>query len=328
MLRNRSLFFAILSLGGMLSTMASVHAEAPVWAYPINPPDFKPRAEDNIPRRVADSNVTYSVTQLRDRFIAPVWRPDEQPPLPPIVAEGRKPNVYACGFCHRADGPGGPENASLAGLPKGYIIQQMQDYRSGVRTTSVAKRNVDLMIGLSKDITDAEIDAAADYFSSIKPRANIRVIEADTVPKTFVSSWHYATRAAQNRTSQKTGETEPIGARIVEMPDDLEQFENRDPRSTFTAYVPTGSVATGAALVNTGGNKTVPCAICHGADLKGLGNVPPLAGRSPTYLVRQLYDMQTSKRAGIGSQLMKAAVANLNNDDMVAIAAYLASKPR
>jgi cytochrome c553 len=325
---NRHLRSSLLAFGSAVSSLAIAHAEPPMWAYPINPPDFKPRAEDNIPRRVPESTATYSVTQLRDRFIAPVWRPNEQPPLPPIVAEGRKPNVYACGFCHRADGPGGPENASLTGLPKAYIVQQMQDYRSGARTTSVAKRNVDLMIGLAKDITDAEIEAAAEYFSSIKPRANISVIEANTVPKTFVSSWHYATRADKNRASQNTAETEPLGARIVEMPDDLEQFENRDPRSTFTAYVPTGSVATGAELVGNGGGKTVPCAICHGPDLKGLGNVPPLAGRSPTYLVRQLYDMQTGKRAGIGAQLMKAAVANLNNDDMVAIAAYLASKPR
>jgi cytochrome c553 len=303
-----------------LHASAGTPADPPTWAYPINPPDFKPRAEDNVPRRVTESAATYSVTQLRDRFIAPIWRPSEQPPLPPIVAEGRKPNVYACGFCHRASGTGGPENASLTGLPKAYIIQQMQDYRSGVRTTAVPKRNVDLMISLSKDITDAEIEAAAEYFSSLKPRANIKVVEADNVPKTFVSSWHYA--------AQKTTETEPLGARIVEMPDDLEQFENRDPRSTFTAYAPIGSIAAGATLVTTGSNKTVPCAICHGPDLKGLGNVPPLAGRSPTYLVRQLHDMQTGKRAGIGAQLMKAAVANLNNDDMVAIAAYLASKPR
>jgi cytochrome c553 len=293
---------------------------AATWAYPFNPPDFKPRAEDNVPRSVPDSTATYSVTQLRDRFIAPIGRLAKQPPLPPIVAEGRKPNVYACGFCHRTDGSGGPENASLSGLPEAYIIQQMQDYRSGPRTTTVPKRNVDLMISLSKDITDAEIEAAAEYFSSVKPRANIKVVEADTVPMTFVSSWHYAAKT--------TTETEPVGARIVEMPDDLEQFDNRDPRSTFTAYVPRGSVAAGAALVSNGSGKTVPCAICHGADLRGLGHVPPLAGRSPTYLVRQLHDMQTGKRAGIGSQLMQASAAKLNNDDMVAIAAYLASRPR
>jgi cytochrome c553 len=321
MLCARPLILSVLVATSALNSFAATPAEPPTWAYPMNPPDFKPRAEDNIPRRVPDSSATYSVTQLRDRFIAPIWRPSEHPPLPSIVAEGRKPNVYACGFCHRADGPGGPENASLNGLPKAYIVQQMQDYRSGARTTSVSKRNVDLMISLSKDITDAEIEAAAEYFSSIKPRSNIKVVETDTVAKTMVVSWHYA--------SQKNGGSEPIGSRIVEMPDDLEQFENRDPRATFTAYVPKGSIATGATLVNTGGNnKTVPCAICHGADLKGLGTVPPLAGRSPTYLVRQLHDIQTGKRAGIGAQLMNASVANLNNDDMVAIAAYLASKKR
>jgi cytochrome c553 len=320
MLCARPLLLSVLVATSALNSFAATPVEPPMWAYPINPPDFKPRAEDNIPRRVPDSSATYSVTQLRDRFIAPIWRPSEHPPLPSIVAEGRKPNVYACGFCHRADGPGGPENASLAGLPKAYIVQQMQDYRSGARTTSVPKRNVDLMIGLSKDITDTEIEAAAEYFSSIKPRSNIKVVETETVPKTFVTSWHYA--------SQKNGESEPIGSRIVEMADDLEQFENRDPRATFTAYVPKGSITAGAALVNTGGNKTVPCAICHGADLKGLGTVPPLAGRSPTYLVRQLHDIQTGKRAGVGAQLMNASIANLNNDDMVAIAAYLASKKR
>jgi cytochrome c553 len=320
MLCARPLLLSVLVAASTVNSFAATPSEPPMWAYPINPPDFKPRAEDNIPRRVPDSSATYSVTQLRDRFIAPIWRPNEHPALPSIVAEGRKPTVYACGFCHRADGPGGPENASLTGLPKAYIVQQMQDYRSGARTTSVPKRNVDLMIGLSKDITDAEIEAAAEYFSSIKPRSNIKVVETQTVPKTFVTSWHYA--------PQKNGETEPIGARIVEMADDLEQFENRDPRATFTAYVPKGSIAAGAALVNTGGNKTVPCAICHGADLKGLGTVPPLAGRSPTYLVRQLHDIQTGKRAGVGAQLMNASVANLNNDDMVAIAAYLASKKR
>ena len=75
--------------------------------------------------------------------------------LPEVVASGRKPDVFACGFCHRADGPGGPENANLAGLPAAYIVQQMADYKSGARKTSVPKRNVDLMIALSEAATDA-----------------------------------------------------------------------------------------------------------------------------------------------------------------------------
>jgi cytochrome c553 len=49
--------------------------------------------------------------------------------------------VFACGFCHRADGPGGPENTDLAGLPKSYFIQQMAEYKRGARVTSVSPRN-------------------------------------------------------------------------------------------------------------------------------------------------------------------------------------------
>ena len=89
--------------------------------------------------------------------------------------------------------------------------------------------------------------------------------------------------------------------------------------------MPVGSIAKGSVLVSTGGaGKTLPCAICHGPDLKGQGGVPPLAGRSPSYVVRQLYDIQNGARAGMAAQLMKATVVNLTVDDMVSIAAYLA----
>jgi cytochrome c553 len=227
--------------------------------------------------------------------------------------------VFACGFCHRADGSGGPENSSLAGLPAAYIVQQMADFKTGVRKSAVPKRGpVALMISLSKDITDAEVEAAAIYFSALRPRINISVVETDRVPPSFVAGWFLA--------ASKTGEKEPIGQRIIEVPEDLEQFENRDPRSRFIAYVPAGSVAKGSALVNTGGaGKTLQCTICHGPDLKGLGGIPPIAGRSPSYVVRQLYDIQNGARAGVVTQLMKQTVANLTVDDMLSIAAYLAT---
>jgi mono/diheme cytochrome c family protein len=124
------------SLGSIFSAATPTFSaeKPPAWAYPVNPPDFKPRPEDGILRRVPGSNATYSVSQLSDRFIAPVWHPGDHPPLPQIVATGRKPNVFACGFCHRADGPGGPENSNLAGLPAAYIVQQMADYKSGAES--------------------------------------------------------------------------------------------------------------------------------------------------------------------------------------------------
>ena len=315
-----SKFITILaSLFALVAGLPAYGAEGPPeWAYPVNPPDFKPPEEDGVPRRVPGSSATYTVTQLRDRFIAPVWHPSEHPPLPPVVAQGRKPDVFACGFCHRADGPGGPENANLAGQPAAYIMQQMVDFRSGARKTSVAKRNVDLMISLSKPMTDAEIADAAAYFAALKPRAVIKVVETDTVPKTFITFNHLA--------ALPSGEKEPIGKRIVEVPEVLEQFANRDTHAQFIAYVPPGSVKRGEALVKTGAGKTIQCTICHGPDLKGLGNMPGIVGRSPSYMVRQLYDLKSGARAGPYSSMMKPVVAELSVDDMAQIAAYLATQ--
>jgi cytochrome c553 len=316
-------FIAIpsLALSCVLGAWTPVYSAdgPPAWAYPVNPPDFKPVPDDGIARRVPGSTATYTVTQLRDRFIAPDWHPGEYPPMPEVVARGRRPDVFACGFCHRADGPGGPENSSLAGLPAAYIVQQMADFKSGARKTSVPKRNVDLMISLAQASTVAEAEAAAAYFSVIKPRSIIRVMETDIVPKTFIMSNHLA--------AVKSGEKEPIGRRIIEVPEDLEQFASRDTHARFIVYVPVGSVAQGEALVKSGGaGKTIPCGICHGSDLKGLGPIPGIAGRSPSYNVRQLYDLKSGARAGPGSALMKEVVAKLGVDDMLAIAAYLASQ--
>src|SRR5262249_25262703 len=173
------------------------------WAYPVNPPDFKPAPDTGIPRRVPDSTATYTLTQIRDLFTAPDWHPGDHPPMPEIVSHGRKPEVQACGVCRRADGPGGPENSSLAGLPASYIVQQMADFKNGARGTSVPTSVPPrLMIGLAKAATDAEVADAARYFSALKPKSVIKVIETDTVPKTYVFNWHLA--------AVTTGEKESI----------------------------------------------------------------------------------------------------------------------
>jgi LSD1 subclass zinc finger protein len=127
--------------------------------------------------------------------------------------------------------------------------------------------------------------------------------------------------------ARPAGGTEPIGARIIEVPQDPARATARDPRSGFTDYVPTGSIAKGQALVTTGGGKTIPCAICHGTNLLGMGDVPRLAGLSPVYIARQLYRFQNGDRNGDAAELMKPTVAQLNDDDIIAVAAFLASKP-
>jgi cytochrome c553 len=267
---------------------------------------------------VPDSDAAFTLTQIRDLHFAPDWHPEDHPPLPDIVARGRKPDVLACGSCHRADGSGGPENAKLAGLPAVYIVQQMADFKSGARTTSVPERvPPQFMIATAKAIDDQEIAAAAAYFSALQPRAAIRVVEAESVPKTKVTGWHLAVAAEH--------ETEPLGQRIVEVPENLEYFALRDGRARFVAYVPPGSMQRGQALVDSGRGKLVACGVCHGPDLKGLGPIPGIAGRSPSYVVRQLYDFKTGARAGPWSALMAPVVQELSVDDMIALAAYAAS---
>src|SRR4029078_804628 len=90
----------------------------------------------------------------------------------------------------------------------------------------------------------------------------------------------------------------------------------------FVAYVPKGSIARGKELVSTGGGTTIACGICHGQALQGLGEVPPIAGRHPNYIVRQLWNMQNGERIGTSAALMKQVVDRLTNDDILAIAAY------
>lgn len=297
---------------------AANDAEPPAWAYPVNPPGFKPAADDGGPRRVPGSTATYSLSQVRDRFLAPDWHPGDHPPMPDVVARGRKPGVYACGYCHRADGPGGPENASLAGLSEAYILRQMADFRSGARQSAVPQRApVQLKAAMAKEVTEAEVSEAARYFASLKPRANLRVIETDRAPTTTVAGWVHV--------ALSTGETEPLAGRIIEVPEDAEHFESRDARARFIAYVPTGSVRQGAMLA--AGSRTPACTSCHGADLRGLGEVPSIAGRSPSYVMRQLVDMKLGLRAGAGAAPMKPVVEALSIEQMTALAAYLATLP-
>jgi cytochrome c553 len=134
------LAFGVALSAAPLVTRAHADDAPPAWAYPVNPPDFKVQPDDGSPRHVPDSTAAFTVTQARNMFFALDWHPSEHPLLPDIVAHGRKPDVMACGVCHRADGPGGPENAGIAGLPTQYTVRQMADFKSGARTTSVPLR--------------------------------------------------------------------------------------------------------------------------------------------------------------------------------------------
>jgi cytochrome c553 len=299
------------------------------WAYPVNPPPpagAPPPARgaapppDPAPQHLPGTDVTLSIAQTRNLFDIPDWHPTDHPAMPDVVQHGRRPDVRACGYCHLPNGQGRPENAGLAGLPVSYFLQQMADFKNGGRKSSEPRMGPPAaMIAVAKASTDEENKAAAEYFRSIAFKPWIKVVEANTVPKTRIAAGMLAP-------AEPAG-TEPIGSRVIEVPADLARTELRDSKSGFVAYVPVGSIKKGEALVTLGGNgRTVACTVCHGSDLKGLGPVPSIAGRSPSYLVRQLYDLQHGVRAGEWSPLMKGAVAKLTLDDLVSIAAYASSR--
>ena len=302
----------------------------PDWAYAVPGPqdEMPPRKDDGTVYHLSGSNgaFTYSKIQGRkdgsnERTAPADWYPDEHPPMPRIVAEGdNRRGIAACALCHSPGGRGRPQNAALRGQPAAYLAQQLRDMRDDKRASAEDRKvNAHQMIGFAKAMTEEEIEAAAKYFAALKWTKLVTVVETDTVPKMYSADGMYLPRPGGGR--------EPLGARIVETPTDPARTDLRDPHAGYTAYVPRGSVAKGRALAAGGNGKTLACALCHGDDLHGVGVIPGIAGRSPAYVGRQLYDMQQGARHGDMAHLMKPVVAKLTADDIVNIAAYIASLP-
>jgi cytochrome c553 len=299
----------------LLAPVVARAAEPPSWAFPVTDKVQPPPKDADQLHTAPGSPLKLTRAQINDLFNPPDWYPDMHPPMPQVVKSGDKAaNVRACASCHLPTGTGHDESAYVAGLPAAYTIRQMADYKSGTRQGSGT------MTGMAKTITDDEVREAAAYFAQLKPRPWIRVVETATVPRTYIGP-------GNKRLAHPDGGTEPLGRRIIEIPEDEEIVLNRDPRSGFVAYVPKGSLAKGKALVTSGGRgKTIACGICHGPTLQGLGEVPGIAGRHPNYIVRQMWNIQNGERTGPSAALMQAVVQKLSVDDMLVIAAYVASQ--
>jgi cytochrome c553 len=287
-------------------------AAFPEWAYPVNPP--LTQFDATAPKTLPGSSRSYTQAQIENDFTPPDWFPEDHPPMPAVVANGRAPAVKACAKCHLTTGGGHPESSDLAGLPEAYIIRQMTDFKDGHRKGARAGS----MLPIAKAVSDEELREAARYYSALPRPSWNKVVETDTVPKTEL-------RTGGMRFALDGGGTEPIGNRIIELPQAPERADLRDSRLGFVADVPVGSIKRGEALVKGGDGETLPCVTCHGPDLKGISEVPHLTGRSPMYVFRQLNDIKAGTRAGTNAELMQPVVAKLTQDDMLAIAAYLAS---
>ncbi len=280
------------------------------WAFPVKNGDLPP--EEPGAKSIPGATKTYTQAQIDDLSNAVDWFPQEHPPAPQIVQHGHG-DALACGVCHLMSGVGHPESADMAGLKAEYIRRQMADFKSG------ARKEPNRMNTIGGAVSDDEIRQASEWFASLKPTAWTKVVEATMVPKTFVGQ-------GRMRFAQPGGGMEPLGSRIITLPQDQSRATKRDPHSGFIAYVPQGSIKKGEAFVkNGGGGKSVACAICHGDSLQGLGNVPRIAGLHPIYIARQLHGFKDGTRNGGDAPLMKRPVSQMTDDEIIAVAAYLAS---
>lgn len=275
----------------------------------------------------------YTYKDIKELFAPPSGYAPGTPRMPAVVANGRMPAVQACASCHLANGLGRPESSSLAGLSADYMKGQLADFKSGARHSSVGESP---MAVISRALTPEEGDAAIAYYARLPRLPWVTVVEADMVPKTRVIETGLLVPVEPEQ-------LEPIGQRIVEVPKDPKQARLYDSRTPFIAYVPKGSIRRGRAFVATGGaqtiggqvipGKAVACANCHGVTLKGMAHapdstepVPALAGRSPTYLLRQLYDVHSGARSAKSTEMMKPIAAQMTLQQMIDAAAYLGSK--
>lgn len=303
-------------LVAFFSSLLSLTALAdggPIWAYPVADKVQPVVLDENELRRVPGSALSYKRKEIDDLFNPPIWFPELNVGMPRVVQYGAPPGVRACAACHLTSGQGHPESGHIVGLPTAYFLRQIEDYRSGQRHDPV------WMTKMSAAMTDADVKAAADWFSKIKPIAWVRVVEAETIPRSYFNK-------SRKRLPHPDGGVEQLGERIAEFPVDPVRVVDRDPNASFVAYVPKGSLSRGQQLVTQGGDgKTIACAACHGADLKGQGDVPRIAGVSPLYTVRQMFAFKTTARKSVHAMQMMPVVERLTPADITAIAAYTAS---
>jgi len=322
-----ALFLAFSPIVAHAQTAHDTSAKAfviPAWAFPVQGSATLPPAtgtDTAAKATLPTSKVTFSVGRTRDRYDVADWNPEKHPSPPAFVMHGRKPVVMACGFCHLADGRGRPENAMIAGLPTAYFMQQVKDMRTRSRHSAspVPYAPGIAMQQIADSVTDAELEEAAQYFSRVRARYASRVIEADSVPRTM---------PLNGLSTMLPGtEREALAGRLIELPLELRRHELHDPMAEYVAYVPRGSLARGKALaVGDPKHGVKGCESCHGPSLRGVGLVPPLAGRSPSYILRQLVGFHTGARATPASAPMNEVAARLSIDDMVAAAAYAGSR--
>lgn len=307
--------FFLLGMG----TAAAAPSSYPEWAYGVPTPENEATApkDDGTKFTLPGAAGPFTRGQAGGANRTPPadWYPGDHPPMPKIIAAGDPARgITACASCHYPNGKGRPQNANIAGLNAEYLARQLRDMKSGARhSAEPRKKNAQQMVDFAHAMTEAEITEASAYYAALPPTVPIKVVQTATVPKMRSQEGMWL--------PHESGAREPIGMRVIETPADVDREQLRDPHAGFIAYVPSGAPAKGKRLAATLG-----CAGCHGEGLKGAA-APGIAGRSPSYLARQLYDFQQGARHGEMAAAMQPVTAKLTAADMVNLAAYTASLP-
>jgi cytochrome c553 len=289
----------------------------PEWAYAVPTPQNEATApkDDGTKYTLPGASGPFTRGQTAGANHNPPadWYPGDHPTMPRIIAAGDAARgITACAGCHYPNGKGRPQNANIAGLNADYLARQLREFKSGARhSAEPRKKNAQQMVDFAKAMTDGEITEAVAYYAALPPTVPIKVVQTAAVPQMRSQEGMWLTAGAR----------EPIGMRIIETPADVDREQLRDPHAGFIAYVPKGALAKGKRLAAKLG-----CAGCHGDGLKG-ADAPGIAGRSPSYLARQLYDFQQGTRHGEMAAAMQPIVAKLSAADIVNLTAYAASLP-
>ena len=317
--------FIALAAAALAATASAATESVPSWAFFVPERGAPQKRAEEGPLTLPGSSLRLTRAEVDNIKKPPDWYPSLHVTPPAAVVQGNAaPLGFACSACHLMSGMGQPESSSLAGEPTAYLVRQMSDFRTGARTNAIKEADgkpqnngVQVMIGIAKAWPESDANAAIEYFASLKPQKWVKVVEAKSVPKTYINHGY-------KLLARPEGGTEELGARIVELGQDVERQLLRDPTSGTIAYVPIGSVRRGKVLVSRG---EAQCGACHGVDMRGSDEIPSIAGRSPLYIFRQLYFFKDRSRSGSMSSLMYPAVDTLTQSQMIDVAAYLATLP-
>lgn len=319
--------FGLVSIA-LLSAAAVPMATAPTppppalaWAYPVAPPDT---AELDMPSgRYVTPDGKHTLTAAQVDKLTPAekdWFPQNHPIPPAVVLAPGKDQAIPCAECHTVNGQGMAGVPDIAALPASYLLEQLAAFRSGARRSAMPHYlGTGVMTATARAWSDSDLQAAVTYYASLPRHAPTRVVVTDASPPMRMERWGWT------YLDPAGGPKHPLNGSVAESPESLTKLFLGDLSNRQLVYVSHATLTLGDALIRSGGGNGQPCTVCHGASLRGTAVAPPLAGRDPGYLARQLWDIRSGARTGGNVKLMQGPARGLSAGDITALAGYLAS---